>query len=328
MTNRHTISRWSAIAFASLIVGASFAADWKPDKNVEIIVWSAPGGGLDRPARSMQKILQDKRLVEATSTVVNKAGGGGTVGLAYMNQHAGDANYISLASTVLVTNRILGVAETSHLDTTPLALLAHDYMLIAVKADSPLKSGKELLARLVKDPASLSGGMTSRGGAAQITLGKALKANGGDPKKPKLVVFKSGGEATTALLGGHLDYAITVVPSVMGQVQSGQLRIIAIAAPQRLSGPLANVPTLKEQGTDVVVSNWRIVVGPKGMSAPQIAFWDGALGKMVQTDEWKKDLKDSEQEFVYLNSRDTAKYLDAQNKDLTEALIDLGLVKQ
>ncbi|HTE15687.1 MAG TPA: tripartite tricarboxylate transporter substrate-binding protein, partial [Burkholderiales bacterium] len=123
------------------------------------------------------------------------------------------------------------------------------------------------------------------------------------------------------------DYVVTTVPSVIAQVKAGQLRVLGVASPQRLRGALANAPTLKEQGMDSVSSNWRMVVGPKGMSAPQAQYWDGVFGKMVQTAEWKTELDASLQEFVYLNSRDSLKYCEQENVDKTQTLAALGLTR-
>jgi putative tricarboxylic transport membrane protein len=303
------------------------AQAWKPDKNIEIIVWSGAGGGADRPARAIQRLFQEKKLLDVTSHVVNKPGANGTVGMVYMNQNAGDGHFISMANATLVTNRITGVSPLSYAHITPLALIAHDYLVIVVKPDSPFKTARDLVQQIAKDPNSVSGGINARGGTGHVALGKAVKTVNGDPRKIKLVIFRSGPEAVIAAMGGHVDYAVTVVPSVIAQAKAGQLRILGIAAPRRLSGALANAPTLKEQGMDSISSNWRMVVGPKGMTAPQTHYWDGVLGKMVQLPEWKKDLEASLQEFVYLNSRDSLKFCEQENVDKIKTLAELGLAK-
>jgi putative tricarboxylic transport membrane protein len=316
------------ILAALLCATATHAQAWRPDKAVEIIVWSAAGGGADRPARAMERLFREKKLIDVNSNVINKPGGTGTVGMVYMNQHAGDGHYLSMANATLVTNRLTGASVLSYAHTTPVALLAHDYMIIVVKPDSPFKTARDLFARMAKDPNSVTGGMTARGGAGHIALGQALKTVGGDPRKIKIAVFKSGADATIAAMGGHVDYAVSVVPSIISQVKAGQLRILGVAAPKRLAGALAHAPTLTEQGMKSVSSNWRMVVGPKGMTQPQAAFWDGVFGRMVKTDEWKKELETSLQEFVYLNSREALKYCDDEFQNFGVALDDLGLLKR
>jgi putative tricarboxylic transport membrane protein len=127
------------LAALAAMVGAAAGAHaqaWRPDKNVEIIVWSGVGGGADRPARVIQRLFQEKKLIDVASFVVNKPGANGTIGMVYMNQHAGDGHYLSMANATLVTNRITGVSPLSYAHVTPLALIAHDYIVIAVKPDS------------------------------------------------------------------------------------------------------------------------------------------------------------------------------------------------
>ncbi|MEQ1772357.1 MAG: tripartite tricarboxylate transporter substrate binding protein [Burkholderiales bacterium] len=327
MKRRIAMKHLAALLAITWCVAAAQAQQWKPDKNVEIIVWSGAGGGADRPARAMQRLFQDKKLLDVASVVTNKPGANGTVGMVYMNQNAGDGHFISMANATLVTNRITGVSPLSYTHVTPLALIAHDYLVIVVKPDSPFKTARDLIQQVAKDPNSASGGINARGGTGHVALGKAVKSMNGDPRKIKLVIFRSGPEAVIAAMGGHVDYAVTVVPSVIAQVKAGQLRILGIASPQRLRGALASAPTLTEQGMDSVSSNWRMVVGPKGMTAPQAQYWDGVLGKMVQTPEWKKDVEDSLQEFVYLNSRDALKYCEQENVDKFKTLTELGLAK-
>ena len=311
---------WCSLASAQ-------APQWRPDKAVEIIVWSGAGGGADRPARVMQRLFQEKKFLDVPSSVMNKPGAAGTVGMVYMNQHAGDGHYLSMANATLVTNRLTGASVLSYAHTTPVALLAHDYMIIVVKPDSPFKTARDLFTRMAKDPAAVTAGTTVRGGAGHIALGQALKVVGGDPRKIKIAIFKSGAEATIAAMGGHVDYAVSVVPSVINQAKAGQLRILGVAAPRRLSGALASAPTLAEQGLNAVSSNWRMVVGPKGMTQPQMQFWDGVFAKMVKTEEWNKELEVSLQEFVYLNSRASHQYCEAQYQEFSKVLADLGLYK-
>jgi putative tricarboxylic transport membrane protein len=321
------MGRLAALFAITCCAAAAQAQPWKPDKNVEIIVWSGVGGGADRPARVIQRLFQEKKLIDAPSFVINKPGANGTIGMVYMNQHAGDGHFLSMANATLVTNRITGVSPLSYTHITPLALIAHDYMVIAVKPDSRFKTAREMFQQIAKDPNSVTGGMNNRAGAGHTALGKAIKSLNGDPRKIKNAIFKSGGEAAIAVMGGHVDYVVTTVPSVIAQVKAGQLRVLGVASPQRLRGALAQAPTLKEQGMDSVSSNWRMVVGPKGMSAPQTQYWDGVFGKMVQTAEWKTELDASLQEFVYLNSRDALKYCEQENVDKGRTLAELGLAK-
>ena len=137
---------------------------WKPARNVEIIVGVGPGGGIDRTARLIQKILQDLRLIEVTATVVNKPGGGGTIAQAYLNQRAGDAHLWEITATSLLTNHITGKSQYGHRDFTPIAMLSDEYIGFLVRQDSPLKDGRDLLNLLKADPESLPIGIATAAG--------------------------------------------------------------------------------------------------------------------------------------------------------------------
>lgn len=309
-------------------VGASSAAEWKPEKAVEVIVPTSPGGGQDTLARTIQKIVQDRRLIEAAITVVNKAGGGEAVAYSYLNQHPKDGHYLAIATVNLLTNRITGSHSLSYADVTPIALTVNEYLLFVVRADSPIKNGKDFVERLKKEPSALSIGFgPSLGGSSHISAGLVAKAAGLEARRLKVVVFTSGGDTMTAVLGGHIDIAVASVAASVPHMQSGKMRAIGVPSPQRLGGPAAQVPTWREQGFDAVFTNWRAVIGPKGLTADQVTYWERALSAVVQTDEWKERLQNSLQELVFFNSKETQRFLESQDAQLRSVLSDLGLAK-
>jgi putative tricarboxylic transport membrane protein len=318
-----------AAALCVTVVALALAqSGWKPDSAVEIIVPSGPGGGTDHTARVVQQIMQQKQLVSAPVNVVNKTGGGGAIAVNYLNQFRGNAHYMHLASAVFLTSHIVGRTTTHYTDVTPLALLQSEYVVMAVKGDSPLKNANDLVARLKKDPGSLSISVgTSFGGANHSAIAAVARAGGIDPRKLKTVVFKASSEAAVAALGGHVDVVSASASQVLTHVRSGALRLIGVTAPARLKGDLGTVPTLKEQGINVEVNNFRMLLGPKDLTAPQVAYWDQVLAKLVQTDEWKKDLERDVVEGTYMNSHDIRKYLDSEYAELKSLLIEMGLVK-
>jgi putative tricarboxylic transport membrane protein len=318
-----------AIALAAAAPAIAQPGPWKPARNVEIIVGVGPGGGIDRTARLIQKILQDQRLIEVPATVVNKPGGGGTLAQSYLNQRAGDAHLWEITATSLLTNHITGKSALGHKDFTPIAMLSDEYIGFLVRQDSPLKSGKDLLNLLKADPESLPIGIaTAAGNTNHIAAGLAAKAAGGDVRKLRVAVFGSGGEAMTALLGGHVGLVATPSANAIPHLQSGRMRVLAVAAPARLEGALAAVPTWKDQGENIIVANWRPVIGPKGLSAAQVAFWEEALDKVTRSDEWKSDVARSGSVNHYMNSRELAAYFDAQYAQFKAILTELGLAKQ
>jgi putative tricarboxylic transport membrane protein len=326
-------NRCRALPLIAVIAVTLFAANaraqtWKPDKAVEIIIGTSAGGPQDRMGRTVQRILQERKFVVTPSTVVNKPGGGGAVGLSYLNQHPGDGHYVIVNALSTLTNHITGKSVIGPNDLTPLAMMGAEYVGVTVRAESPFKTGKDVLDRLKKDPSSLSVAVgTALGNATHLSFVLAMRAGGVDIRKLKTVVFNSGGESMTALLGGHVDIAASAPSIMLPQVQAGKLRIIAIGAPARLGGELAKVPTWKEQGVNSAFELWRGLAGPKGMNRAQIQFWDAALGALVTTAEWKKELADNLVENIYKNSADTGRQWKAEYDEVRGVLLELGLAK-
>jgi putative tricarboxylic transport membrane protein len=318
-----------AIAWAGMhLVTVPAFAQWQPTKNVELIAPAAAGSALDSVARLLQRVVQDKQLVKASVSVVNKAGGGNAVGFAYLSSHAGDGHYALVTPFTIITNRITGSNPLSYQDFTPIAMLADEHIAFVVNINSPIKTGRDLLARLKNDPASVSMALASAlGNANHIAVSLAGKAAGADSKRFKIAVFNSRGESITAVLGGHIDLAITTTGLVGQQIQSGRLRVLAVAANERLGGPLAQVPTWREQGVDVVFSSWRALIGPRGMSAEQIAYWEAIAARVNAQDEWVQELNKNSLVPAYKGSEDTRVFLQAQSEQLRAILQDLGMAK-
>jgi putative tricarboxylic transport membrane protein len=316
-----------ALAAAVVAAGAHAQAEWKPSKAVELIAMNAPGGGSDRILRIMARIMQERRHVEVPLTVVNKPGGGGSVAYAYLNQHAGDAHYLQLAARSVLTNNIAGRGP-SYTEFTPVAFLFGEYVSVTVKPDSPIKSGRDLVERLKKDPAALSFGIaTSLGNPNHQGVAVALKEAGIDVRKLRTVIFPSGGAATTAMLGGHVDVVPITAAFAASMARQGQVRLLAVTAPTRLPDVLADVPTWREQGYEAVVSNWRGLFGPRGMTPAQVAYWERAFKRFVDSEEWKKELATNFWRSEFMGSAETRKYLDQDYVQARAFLTELGLAK-
>lgn len=326
---KHILLKAMTGACALLVtVTAPAQTAWKPERNVEIISGTAAGGAVDRANRAVQRIWQEKKIVEVSTTVMNKPGGGNTIAWNYINQHSGDGHYVSIAPYTLLTNKLVGTSPLTWSDFTPISLLFNEYMTVSVRADSPIKTGADLVERLKKDPSSLSIAVASTlGNHIHIGIAKAMKAAGVDIRKMKVVAFKSSGESVTNLLGGHIDVVSSTTPNVIAHLQAGKIRVIAISSAQRAPGALAAVPTWKEQGIDGTFSASQGAIGPKGLSAAQLAFWEGAFQKLSQSEEWKNELAASYWDANYLPAKETAKYYETQAAELRTILTDIGLTK-
>jgi len=207
-------------------------------------------------------------------------------------------------------------------------MLNQEYVGFSVRSDSPVKSGKELIQLLRKDPAALSFAIGFRSGNQHLAAGAIMGAAGVDVKRMKFVSFKGGAETVPAVLGGHVDVLVATPTSTWRYVQSGQLRMLGITAPQRLAGELAAIPTWVELGANATSSNWRGVVGPKGLGAAQVAWWDRALSEMAKSAEWREAVAKYRWEGEYLNSTQTLKFLQEEDRKLTVLLREMGDAKQ
>jgi len=289
------MSRWISVAAAvvlAALANASAAQAWKPGQHVEFVSPSGAGGGSDNVVRAIERVLRNHRLLEVPLTVVNRPGAGGDIAWKSLNQPGNDAHHLSLLTANLLSNHITGRSALTHTDLTCVAQLFSEASGVGVRSDSPLKDGRELLARLRADPAGLTVAVgTAFGGSGHVAIALAAKAAGGDAKKIKAVVFPAFGQALAAMLGGHIDVVLNPHSSLVPHVQSGKVRALAVSVPQRVSGVLADVPTLKELGADVHVEAFRAVVGPKAMTAAQAAYWEGVFRRMTTTDEWREDVQ-------------------------------------
>lgn len=308
------------------IAGFAQAQGWKPTKTVELVVGSAPGGAPDVMARVVQTIFQNTGLVPS-SAVVNKPGAANTIGWAYLNQHRGDAHYIATISPTLIGNKLMGTSPLTYTHFTPLNILAREFVVLSVKADSPIKTLADLTARLRKDPQSLSFAFaTARGNHNHIVMSMYLKSIGIDPAKVKTVVYPGGGPALTAMLGGHIDVYVASPRSMFPLQKEGRARILGISAATRQPGALAELPTLKEQGSNAVFYTWRGFMGPKDMKPAEIAYWDATFEKLAKTPEWRKDTEQQFWDPSYLLSAAFQKQLEVEEVQTRAILKDLGLL--
>jgi len=321
----------TAVIALAYFFGASSAqaqTAWRPERNIEIIIPTAAGGINDQVSRLIQKTLQDGKLVGVPVIAINKAGGNQLLAVAYLNQYAGNPHYLLYSAPTVFTNQLGGLTAQMYTDFMPLALLYVEHTVITVAAASSLKTMRDLIGRLKTDPTAFAFGVSSRGGPNHLALSQAVRTAGIDPAKLKVVVFKTNAESMTAMMGGHLQAVASSVSSSMSQVTAGNTRMLAIAAPQRMGGALAAVPTLREQGIDVGgISNWRVVFAAKGITPAQVNFWEEALAKTVVTADWKKLLDDNNLESQFMRSRDTAKYLESEYAATRAVMSDLGLAK-
>jgi len=318
-------------AVAVLLAGAAAAAGaqgWAPERNVELVVPNPPGGSNDKTARTVERIWSMNKVLPSTLSVVNRAGGGGSIAYTYVQQRVGDPHFLVVAGPALLTNHITGASKLHHSDLTAVASLFNDFTVFAVSADLQIKTGKDLVERLRKDPKSVTIGFSPLlGSHNHIAAGLLMKAIGGNARDLKVVAYKGSADAIPNLMGGHIDLVTTAAGNVAGHVAAGRLRVVAITSNQRMQGALAAVPTWKEQGVDVVFGAWRAIFAPKGLTPQQTAFWEGALRKATEAPEWKSDLEKNIWADAFVAGQAFSKELDQDYSEMRSVLSDLGLAK-
>lgn len=320
-----------AIAAVFSFEVSAAAPGWRPSEPVELIVAAGPGSVHDRLARTTARIMEEGKFLPTPLGVVNRAGGGGTVALAYLSKNSGNRNPpISTASGSLLTGHITGGTKYNYTDFTVLSVLFADYNVFSVRADSPIKSGMDLMARLKSDPKSVSFAFAvAAGNYSHIAIARVAKAAQADVKQIRAVVHDGGGKAAVAVLGGHIDVLVGGPGNIIGHVEAGKMRAIALSAPQRYeAGPLANTPTWREQGVDVVADLQYYFLGPKGMQQGQIEFWEQVFSRIVKMSGWKEFAQKNHWVTLGLNRTKGAEYLKAQYDAYRESLEEIGLASK
>jgi putative tricarboxylic transport membrane protein len=294
-------------------------------EDLRVIAPAAPGGGWDQTARAMQEAIQSSGGA-GTVTVENVPGAGGTVGLAQVvSQESGKPNVLMVNGLVMVGAILTNNSAVTLEQVTPIARLTGEFEVIVVPAASELKTLADLVAKLKADPGSVAWGGGSAGGTDHILAGLILKAAGGDVSKLNYVPYSGGGEALAAIMGGHVTAGISGYSEWAGQIESGELRALGISAPERLAG--INIPTLKEQGIDVELANWRAIVAPPGLDEAQTKALLGVVEGAVKSDAWKKTLAAKNWTDLYLSGDEFAQLLKAENARVTDILKGIGLVQ-
>jgi putative tricarboxylic transport membrane protein len=322
-----------AKGLAAVVIGvmstvASAQQQWSPQRNVELVVPNPPGGSNDKTARTIERVWAANKVLPTTMSIVNRSGGGGSIAYTHVAQQTGNPHYLVVAGPALLTNNITGASALHHTDLTAVASLFNDYTVYVVSAGSDIKTGKDLAARLRKDPKSIAIGFSPLlGSHNHIAAGLLMKAVGGNPRDLKVVAYKGSADAMPNLMGGHIDLITTAAGNVAPLLGTGKLRVVGISAEKRLPGALADVPTWREQGINVQFGAWRGIFAPKGLTPQQVAYWEGALRKATEAAEWKDDLQKNVWADAFLGHQAFTKDLEQDYAEMKGVLQDLGLAK-
>ena len=320
---------------ATSLVGqaADKAKSWTPKKQVVLLAPAGAGGGLDMVARTMAKIFDAKKILTQPIAVENKPGGGQVTGTVYFaNREAKNEHMLMIASTPFILNHIKkdGNSPIGPDQVYPLALLQEDYGVIAVRADSPYKNLKELFDTVKAKPTSVQ----FVGGGAPGTwdhLNSILLAiNAGvNIKSLKYNTYDGGGEALTALLGGHGDAMTSDVSSIKQYVLAGKVRVLGVSSAARVMDDevAKDFPTYKELGFDVVTSNWRGVFLGKDVSDAAKKYWGEKVAELAGTKEWKDELKKQGVIYAFKNAKGFYDHIKTDQAMYTKIYKELGMAK-
>jgi putative tricarboxylic transport membrane protein len=300
---------------------------WKPEREIEVVAGTPPGGGLDRSARALVNAIERNRLAGVPVKVVNIGGEGGRRAWAHVERHAGDGHVVNISAPNLLAERLMGVTAMDPDTFTPLAILYSEYIAFVVRTDSRIRSGADLLARFASDAASVAVALsTSLGNSNHVALAKIVRHAGGETRAPKIRVFDTALDAVADVLAGNAETGAITAASSAPEVADGRLRAIGISSPSRLPGAYAASPTWTEQGVDCVVGSWRGVSGPPGLAEDRIAYWRSVLAAAVRTPEWSADLERYFWATMHLDGPRLADFLTRERAETRDILGSLGLL--
>ena len=306
-----------AASTAALVAAAAAAPPVAAQiQGLEIVVPAAPGGGWDQTGRAMQNALQEAGLASGIQ-VVNIPGAGGTIGLAqFVSGKEGQGNTLLTGGLVMLGAILTNDSPVTLEQVTPIARLTGEYEAIVVPASSEIQTLDDLLAQFKEDPQSVSWGGGSAGGTDHMLVGLIAKAAGVDASGINYVPFSGGGHVTAGV-SGYQEFA--------GQIETGDLRPLAISSAERLEG--VDIPTLKEQGVDVELTNWRAVFAPPGISDGDKQALADTVAQMVKSEGWQSTLAERAWLDLYLPPDEFAQFLEEDRAQVEGVLKDIGLVQ-
>ena len=311
-------------SLAALAAAGSFPLSAFAAANVKMMIPANPGGGWDTTGRALGKALTDSGAA-ATVSYDNKGGAAGALGLAqFVNGSKGDPNAIMVMGAVMLGGLITGKPPVSLTQATPIARLSSEYNVFVVPANSPFKSMAEVIAQLKKDPGSVKWGGGSRGATEHIAAAMIAREVGVDPAKINYVAFRGGGEATAAILGGNVTIGGSGYSEFAEYINTGKMKALAVTSDTRLKG--VNIPTLKEQGVNVVIGNWRGVYGAPGITPAQRQALTDMILVALKSKSWMEASEKNSWTPAVLTGPAFEKFVDDDFAALRATMVKSGMV--
>ena len=308
-------------------MAAAQAAGWQPTQTINYGIGVAAGGSVDLYARGIKHALETLKLVNGQTVLnENRPGAGGLIALQQLQRSRGNAHHLGTFHTGSIAGQVTGILKADMREYVPVAMLVEETTLVAVRADSPLKTARDLVAALKRDPASVKIAVAPlKGLNTHLAIAKPLKVAGVDITKLTVVPFRSSADSMGALLGGHVDVVSATGPTVVPMAQAGKVRMLASAAPVRGTGPLAPVLTWREQGVAADYVSYNGVLLPPAVDAEQIRFWEQALQKVAVSKDWITLVEKSGNKPMFKGYVDSHRYLQAELAATQTLVTELGL---
>ena len=293
---------------------------------IKMMLPANPGGGWDTTGRALGKALQDAGVASSV-TYDNKGGAAGAIGLAqFVNGSKGDPNAMMVMGAVMLGGIITGKPPVNLSQATPLARLTSEYNVFVLPANSPYKNMAEVVAQLKKDPGSIKWGGGSRGSTEHIAAAMIAREVGVDPAKINYVAFRGGGEAISAILGGNVTVGGSGFSEFAEYIATGKMKPIGVTSAQRLKGAASSVPTLKEQGINVEIGNWRGVYGAPGISKAQRDELVAQIEKATKSKAWTEALQKNDWTPAWLGGDAFGKFVDDEFASLRATKAKSGMI--
>ncbi|RYX91281.1 MAG: tripartite tricarboxylate transporter substrate binding protein [Comamonadaceae bacterium] len=291
--------------------------------NVKMMIPANPGGGWDTTGRALGKALQESKAADSV-TYDNKGGAAGALGLAQFLNQKGDPNAMMVMGAVMLGGIITGKQPVTLTQCTPLARLTSEYNVFVLPANSPFKTMADVVAQLKKDPGSVKWGGGSRGSTEHIAAAMIAREVGVDPAKINYVAFRGGGEATAAILGGNVTVGGSGLSEFQEYIDTGKMKPIAITSATKLKG--SAIPTLKEQGINVEIGNWRGVYGAPNITPAQRKALIDQILAALKTKSWAESLEKNSWTPAVLTGDDFGKFVDSDFASLRATMVKSGMV--
>ena len=293
--------------------------------NVKMMIPANPGGGWDTTGRALGKAMTDAKLAD-TVTYDNKGGAAGALGLAqFVNGSKSDPNALMVMGAVMLGGIITGKPPVKLEAATPIARITSEYNVFVLPTNSPFKTMADVVAQLKKDPGSVKWGGGSRGSTEHIAAAMIAQKVGVDPSKINYVAFRGGGEATAAILGGNVTVGGSGYSEFAEYIATGKMKPIAVTSAQRLAS-IKDVPTLKEQGINVEIGNWRGVFGGPGITPAQRKTLIDAIVATTQSASWQEALKKNDWTSAVLTGDAFSKFVDDEFASLRAIMAKSGMI--